>query len=367
MKRTFLALTIALGLAWAACGGSGGPVVPEDVLGDTPGDLATDPGTDTFVPDEGRDPGTDTFVPDEGQDPGTDTFVPEDVTPDVEPDVCAPDCGVRICGPSPNGCGSCGECPVGTCTEAGTCDCDNPTTWGPVGMVVTAEFPGATESAAICPDFNDDGEGDNAVGPFADQVNARLQSTIEKRFYGAVAEFIGVSDWTNQDNFTINLFAAGTEDAESTALYANPLWYNPAICTPWIHAQDATIAEGVLTVPPHDYFASATWRGILAEGTVKMAQMTGTVASTADGVTLTGGVLAGVVTKADIDAAIVIVKAQCEGEGELPNFCGDLGLLDLVDGVYDLDLDDDGEMDAASVCVKFTLGPATILGYGVEE
>ncbi len=352
MKRTFLTLTIAGALAWAACGGGGGPAVEEDVLTDTGSDLATDPGTDTFVPDEGRDPGTDMI---------------EDVVSDVEPDVCAPDCGARICGPSPNGCGSCGECPVGTCTEAGTCDCENPTTWGPLGMVLTGEFPEAAESAEICPDFSGDGVGDNAMAPFAQTVNALLQETINKRFYGAVAEFVGVEDWTNQDSFTLNLFAAGTEDPESTALYANPLWYNPAICTPWIHARDARIAEGVLTVPPHDYFASATWRGILAEGTVKMAQMTGTVASTEGGVTLTGGVLAGVVTKADIDKAILVLEAQCEGEGDLPKFCENIGLLEVVDGIYDLDLDNDSELDAASVCVKFTLGPATILGYGVEE
>lgn len=362
MSRIFLALTIAGALFWAACGDGNGPAAPEDVLGDTSGDLATDPGTDTFVPDEGRDPGADTLVPDEGQDPGTDTFVP-----DQGQEVCEPDCGSRICGPSPNGCGSCGECPVGTCTEAGTCDCENPTTWGPLGMVLTGEFPNATESATICPDFSGDGVGDNAVAPFADVVNGELQDTINKRFYGAVAEFIGVEDWTNQDSFTINVFAAGTEDPESTALYANPLWYNPAICTPWIHAQDAKIDGGTLEVPPHDYFASATWRGMMAEGTVKMAQLTGTVASTGGGVTLTGGVLAGVVTKADIDAAILVVQARCADEEDRPSFCDNLGILDVVEGIYDLDLDGDTVKDAASVCVKFTMGPATILGYGVEE
>lgn len=357
MKRFCLALMVIAALSWAACGGDSD--VSEDVPGDPGTDLATDPGTDESVPDEGSDPGTDTFVPDEGMD----------VTPDVEPDVCVPDCGDRICGPSPNGCGTCGECPVGTCTEAGTCDCENPSTWGPVAMVVTGEFPDAEHSAIECPDFSGDDVGDNALAAFVSELNPILQETIDKRFYGAVAEFLGVSDWTNQANFTINVFAAGTENPESTELYANPLWYNPAICTPWVHAEDATLVEGVLTVPPHDYFGSATWRGMSLQGTVKMARMTGTVASTEDGVTLTGGVLAGIVTKADVDAAILVLEARCNDEEaeDRPALCDNLGLLDLVDGIYDLDLDQDTEKDAASVCVKFTLGPATILGYGVEE
>lgn len=340
MKRTALFFLFLGALALAACDAESEPT---DVIGDTPADTGTD------VPPE-----------------------------DVPPDVCTPSCQDKECGP--DGCG--GEC--GTCTGVGeSCQdgecvaCENPTTWGPLGMVATGEFPGVDESKTACPDFSGDSVGDNAVAGLlaleldGKTLNQILQEEITKGFYGAVAEFLDVTDWTDQDAFTFNAFAAGTETPGSTALYANPLWFSPATCMPWVHATDAKIEGGVLTVPAHDYHAEAAWRGIDLAGTVKMAQVKGTVASSAGGVVLTGGVLAGVLTKADIDAAVAAVVARC-AESDPPGLCttlADYGVEDLqaaLAGIYDLDLDSDSTKDAASICVKFTLQPATILGYGVE-
>jgi len=319
-----------------------------------------------FACSTSSNPSTD-VLPDTVGDPGVDT--PTDPGPgDVPAETCQRACTGKMCGN--DGCGStCGTCDPGkTCTTAGQCEtCATPTTWGPIGMVATAAFPKDTAVVeAKCADFTGDTKGDSALATFADQLNPQLQAEITKGFYGAVAEFVGVTDWASASGFTFNAMAAGTETTGSTQLYVNPKFYNPANCQPYIQATDAQIAAGKLTVGPKDLSMSYTFQGMDLAVTLKSAMVKGTITHSADGVTLTDGVATGYVTKDVTDALVTKLKARCAAANP-PGWCSNAGLFDLIPAAFDLDLNNDGTKDAASLCVQFTLKPAKILGYGVEN
>jgi hypothetical protein len=244
--------------------------------------------------------------------------------------------------------------------------CKLPTTWGAIGRVDTTVVPKeATEFETLCPDFSGDAKGDNGLAPFADAVNPLFQQELDKGFYGAVGEFVGVTDWTNTAAFTLNVIPAGAEVTGSSNVYLNPLFYD-AQCLPLVSFPDAKITAGVLAAGPQNVSIGGKWLDTDIEVAIQAAQIrNGTLASTADGVTMTGAVLAGVITKATIDKLVAALKARC-GQPDPPEECANVGLLDLVPGALDLDRDKNGEKDAASLCVKFSLAPAKVVGYGIE-
>jgi hypothetical protein len=71
------------------------------------------------------------------------------------------------------------------------------------------------------------------------------------------------------------------------------------------------------------------------------------------------GVIGGAILKSDLMAAIAAVP-----EDQLPTGLSTAGLMSLINLVVtnDVDVDGDGTLDAASIGLKFTAGPASILG-----
>jgi len=342
---------------------------------------------------------TDTAVADTAE-------VTPDVTPDVGPDVCVPKCTGKECGDDGCGgdCGTCtapetceagvcacepectgrecgddgcggfcgggdGTCPAGeACTDAGVCEaCQLPTTWDAVGHVATTVTPkDEVEYQAICPDFDGDGNGDNAAALIADQANPVFQEELEKGYYGAVGEFVGVADFVDTASFVLNILEAGTATPGGTELSVNHWSYDEATCLPRARFLNASITNGILTAGPQDMETSVTYQGM--SGSVKLldVSVTGHVTATAAGVTLTDGVLAGVFTKANFDELAATATQYCAETDPQPDWCSKLGLLELAPALFDLDLDGDTVKDAASLCVKFTLEPATVVGFGLD-
>jgi|GEM_PF-2161109 len=290
----------------------------------------------------------------------------EEVSPDVKPDVCEAQCGGKECGD--DGCG--GQC--GTCTAPATCDANGacvdecvalPSTWQAAGVVdtfATVDTDAAVEE--LCPDVSGDGLGDNALKAIAGLVNPEMAAVLADGLPAIAFEFVDLGDGAD-DSVFVNGFV-GQLDLDSGVVLIDPASYDPGQCTPKVHLPATVDASGVLSAGPGDVPLIIPYEGLIIQATIQQARLTGHLVSTANGVTLSGGILAGVLAKAEVDAQLASLETQCGG-AEPVSFCEYLPVLkDLLPTLlYDLDLDDDGENDAGSACMQFTLKPATIGGY----
>ena len=278
---------------------------------------------------------------------------------------CVPDCTGKACGA--DGCGGdCGGCPDGqACGPAATCvtpTCSLPQAWGPVARVATMVVPkDAAVIAAKCPDRTGDGAGDDALAAFADVLNPLLKQELDKGWYGAVAEFVGVTDFLGAPPFPLNVLAAGTDVYAGTDRWVRPASYDPATCAPRIRFDGATLAAGVLAAGPASFQGTVAFPGLAVPAAVQDVVVSGRVTVVPAGLAVTDGVLAGVVTRASILAMVPALQAAC-GVLPAPAWCPQLAALTLVPAAFDLDLDGDGIKDAASLCVQFTMAPVAILG-----
>jgi len=82
-----------------------------------------------------------------------------------------------------------------------------------------------------------------------------------------------------------------------------------------------------------------------------------------EGVEVANGIITGIVTKQDADYAINIMEESCQVP-EPAQDCSYIGLVkSFLPMLFDLDLDKDGEKDAASICLFFTGKKGIITGY----
>jgi len=93
-----------------------------------------------------------------------------------------------------------------------------------------------------------------------------------------------------------------------------------------------------------------------------MAQIQAAITSTADGLSLTDGLIGGAAKKQDIIDALNEAKDQ----GLLPESINPDTLIPLL-GTPDIDTDCDGTNDALSIALKFTAVPADIAGIIERE
>lgn len=285
------------------------------------------------------------------------------VVTDVQPDVCVYNCVNKECGP--DGCGGeCGTCVNLECVEGECVPCTLPTTWATVAKVATASIPKElADYQAVCPDFSGDELGDDALAMVADIANPIFTEQLGWGWDGAVGEFVGVTDFFNAPPFTFNILEAGTHETGSTALDVHPMSYEDSACEARVSFKNAKIVDGVLIAGPQDMETTLTYMGMTVNLELKQVQVTGIVAKTDAGVTVSNGVLAGFVKKEIIDAVLVVMNNRC-AELDPPTWCAQMETVEQFYPVmFDLDLNEDEEMDAASLCVKFTLDPATVVGY----
>lgn len=271
-------------------------------------------------------------------------------------DPCLPQCTGKQCGS--DGCdGTCGTCAPGcTCSAQGQClgcgPCSLPSDWGPtgsIGLLLIATNP----DTAGCPDFSGDGVGDNGLA-----VLATLLPEIPADDLGLVFEFEGVSGFDNVPGFDLNVLTGDAAGSAGT-WWIDPASYDTQTCQSII-ALPALIESGILVAGPGNIDLELPMQGVSLAFTISDAQVTGEVEA---GVYLYDGILAGVLTKAEAEEAVTAIKVLCA----VPNpseFCQYVDMLDLfLPSLFDLDRDPGiPGNDAASVCLRFDLVPATILG-----
>jgi hypothetical protein len=365
MRHLLCSLAIIVGLA-SCGGGSGGTSDPgtgtdqgTGPVGDVYPDVAVDPGT--------VDPGT--TPPDTGTDPGT-----------ADPG-CAKKCDGKTCGP--DGCGgTCGTCSGDKpyCNE-GVCqaDCVMPKKWGPSAVVLGMQIPDKAEDIAkLCEDFWGGGAGQNALKAVASIANPEFVKAFDGASYVLLMEFLGVTDFVKTAAFPLNGLAAIPDPAggkQDFLLVAGS--YDEKTCTPTIHFPDSLINDSWLEAGPADFSLAFPVSDIPMAFTVKTTRVQAKVSADATGVTMEDGILTGVLTKAEVDKAMDVAQQYCDKAVTKPTWCGSLGLaiaaLPLIydlktreDGGYDecdKACSDAGKGDAASVCLLFTAGPATIKDY----
>lgn len=296
--------------------------------------------------------------------------------------VCTPKCEGLECGP--DGCGGlCGQCADGKTCFNGKCveECkDLPKEWGPVGVINTMNTPDKATSENICPDFGgaNGTKGDNALGGLAGTINGPMADAFKKCSLGVLMEFQKVTDFANTAEFTLAGLVGEPVDEKKCEESGNgpmgefllePKSYGPN-CKPLIAFEKASIKDGALAAGPSTFVLSIPIQGAplefkLINATIKAKIEKGG----ADGVVAKDGVLAGVLTKQQIDEALSIAQAECDKypPDKKPDWCSYLKMAGpLLPTLFDLDMDNDGKKDAASVCMQFTLKEATIKGYKQE-
>ncbi|MBM4394431.1 MAG: hypothetical protein FJ087_01925 [Deltaproteobacteria bacterium] len=357
MKK-FLAFSFALFAVagFVACGGDDGGTTPTN-----------------DVPAEGVTPDVAVDTP---QTEGTVEVTP-DVAIDTPPEVCNPKCDGKICGP--DGCGGeCGKCDKDAektlCNHAQT-ECIKPCdptaehkAWEKTGGLATLETPGDLAVVqAKCPDFSGDGKGDNGLKGLASTVNGELKKMVEGGDFNILMEFKGVTNFADTADFTL-VGLLGEPDPSDTGT-PKTKWqlmlesYDLETCQPVIQFPKAKITAGALTAGPNTFSLSIAIAELGGALTFTLEQGQVKMNVTDDAVTATDGILAGVLTKEQVDLTLALAEAQCDVEPP-PEFCNYLSMAkSFLPMLFDLDLNGDTKKDAASLCLAFTLRGATVTGF----
>ncbi|NOZ01299.1 MAG: hypothetical protein GXP54_05350, partial [Deltaproteobacteria bacterium] len=284
---------------------------------------------------------------------------------------CTPECTDKECGDD----GCAGECAPG-CSGDDTCylgkcvgPCDLPSAWDPTGVLTSLQSPAdAAVVGELCPDFSGDGKGDNGLKALASMINPELTKAIEGGDMGILFEFNGVND--DETDFTLVGLVGAPESTGSSSFQIETAAYDPE-CNPLISFPNSSIISDELAAGPSIFTLDLAALGVQEVPLVLAidnTQISGTVTyKGADGVEVTDGVLAGVLTKELVDQALDAAKEACNVP-DPASFCSYLKLADqFLPMLFDLDLDNDGTKDAASVCFQFTMGKATITGFKPDE
>lgn len=254
-----------------------------------------------------------------------------------------------------------------------------PTEWDPATVLYAIQIVDSQDSQAMgqCADFDGDDNPDNGLGSLAGMANGQIpQDGSMAKDAGIMLEFVDVDDYTNADGFQLNGLVGKLKDGDkaekdkSNEMYVEPRSYADinGECGPIITFKDASIKDGKLDSGEGNFDFVMDLQGIPLRLRVSKARIRGDVTEGGqDGVVIDNGVLTGYVMKEDLDNALNEAQKYCdsfdENDPDRPSFCDYLGMAGgMLENLYDLDLDNNGEMDAVSLCVTFNSVKAKIVG-----
>ena len=231
----------------------------------------------------------------------------------------------------------------------------------------------------VCADFNDDGDPDNGFGSFASMANGYLKDDGSfTNMAGVMLEFKDVTDYANTAEFQMNgmygklkAIVDGDDKAVASKTDCNEVDLDPmsyavkdSKCSPLLGFPKASIKDGVFDSGNSTFAFAIPIQGLVLNLRVTQANITGTVTNKSGetGFALSNGVLTGYLLKTDLDAALAAAQDYCDNAEEPPSACSYLSLIPTL-LTYDLDMDDDGEVDAISMCISFYSVKAKIVGY----
>lgn len=282
---------------------------------------------------------------------------------------CCPDCCGRECGD--DGCaGICGVCQANDVCLQGECvaPCSLPTEWDPTGVVTSLETPADKDDiASVCHDFSGDGKGDNAFRGLASMINPQLAEAIEADELGILLEFNGV---VTPADFTLVGLAGEPETDSGTGFLIETSAYD-STCLPLASFPHSSITNGELAAGPSlvtldlAFMSDGELPLVISIGDARISGTSTTIDM--DGVEVTDGVMTGIITRAMFEEALAALDEACEVL-DPPDYCGYRTLIpNPWESLLDIDLDEDGIKDAASLCFQFTQGKATINGFKQER
>lgn len=276
---------------------------------------------------------------------------------------CIPNCIGKQCGS--DGCfGTCGECDgaeicsYGVCVTPGGCLNSYPTSFGPSGKIASI----ATANQANikkCFDYDQDGIGDNGLEVIADLINPQLPQIWDSGETPGIFEFKDVVDGTNTEQFTLNLLAQGSKTSQGIKVLKSSYGSD---CNALIRFEKAKIMDGKLTAGEDEEIFIPIPIFPYVNLYAQKAKMKGNIQSlSSQGVTLTSGVMGGIILEDEITNALKMFSNLCQ---QTPmQLCDYLPYVEMIlPSLKDIDTDGDGENDAISVCFLFTLNAVKIVG-----
>ncbi|MFH1530719.1 MAG: hypothetical protein ABIK09_08330 [Pseudomonadota bacterium] len=409
MKTALCVLVVAvlgLGLGAVGCGSSNGDDDPGvDTAG--PGDDTTGPGDDTSGPgDDTTEPEADLAeAPDQVADPCLELCqtvecgaVDDCACGGCEAGsaceanlcVCQPDCTDKVCGP--DGCGGvCGACDEGTCYQGVCIDiCFPPGValyfsdvvfkinhleigeGGYPGYAVDVDGdPGTCAPLGACQDGLDNGVGGllENLAQYID-ANAEIATALDEGTIILLAEFVDMA--LDGSAFLVNFYLGVAVDDKATCDWqvepcdylADVASFNPIDCDPLISFGNATITDGAFAAGGPDDIFSVTIPldvGLVLTANAYMARLLAT--PVIDGgmvLALNDGVVGGAIDKAELLETCMALPEDLFAELGI----GKELVCNMLDMFIqpDIDRDDDGELDSASVGIAFGAIPGTITG-----
>lgn len=305
---------------------------------------------------------------------------------------CLPFCGKKKCGS--NGCGgSCGECQAQEdCGSDGACHdiaCLDNIDFG-VGQKLDAMAIGAGGHPGEALDVDDDPDtcapaGDCELGlnnqlsgllgqisNFVD-ANSELAKALEEGKLVLLADLVGFAG--EGTPFTLNMYLGDPllpkEECDFQAAICEylvaPGSFDLAFCSPFISFDNALVEDGQLTAGgPAALFSLAipVTDELLLTVTANMAQIQGTFVA-GDPPTITAGLVGGAVRKDKLVESVNAVPDEMFEELPLSKEMFINILIMFVQNDVDTDLD--GELDAASIGIKFSTIGAELTGVGSAE
>lgn len=304
---------------------------------------------------------------------------------------CIADCGGKQCGP--DGCaGSCGNCDTGQChPDTGNCvDCFPPgqePTFSDVAHKVNhleiadGGLPGYAldvdqDPETCAPAGNCQGGLDNALGGLLGQVgqfvdvNAELAKALDEGAVTLLMESVNPS--LDGEQFTINMYLGQAVADKETCdwqsqtcdYFVSRASFDLDTCTPIIFFDNATITDGHLSAGGPDAVFSVAIpldAGLVLTANAYLARIEAT--AVVDGANIIGlqdGIVGGAVNKQELIDTCLALPADTFYDMPVSKemICN---LLDMFI-TTDIDSDDDGLLDSASVGIAFSAITATILG-----
>ncbi len=305
---------------------------------------------------------------------------------------CLPECGQNKCGP--NGCGGlCGECPAGEdCGSDGNCHdivCLEEMVFG-LGQKLDTMAIGAGGHPGEAMDVDDDPDtcapaGDcelglnnqlsGLLGQIANFVdaNSELAKALDEGKLVLLAELVGYEG--EGVPFTLNMYLGDPVvpkeecdfQTEVCDYLVAPGSFDLAFCAPLISFDEALVENGKLTAGgPDSLFSLAipVTDDLLLTVTANMAQIQGSFVA-GEPPTITAGLVGGAIRKDKLLESIQAVPDEMfDG---LPVSKAMFANIIEMFVQNDVDTDDDGEPDAASVGIKFSTIGAQLTGVGSSE
>lgn len=265
--------------------------------------------------------------------------------------------------------------PIESCEQK-----DLPTEWDPAALIYSIQVVDEKNTKDLCADFNDDGNADNSLAGFAQTANNYLKDDGSlPKSAALMLEFKGVKDFTNTEQFTMNgLFGKFKDDKQEKAFddKTNEMNVDPKSygmiddkCQPLISFDKAKIKDGKLDTGESLFDFAFDFQGLSLRLRLNKARLTGDIGSDSgdDGVTINNGVLTGYLLKKDLDAALAAAQKYCDDHPDASGCSYLTTAQQLLPTLIDLDLDGDGNADAAAFCLTFKAVKAKIVDYVPQQ